>query len=285
MQMTFFPARKTGDSMMNWYVLQTKTGEEEKLVRMIQKILPRALYGECFVLYYEQLWRRHERAFVHVERSFPGYVFITTDEPDTLYLMLKEIPAMSKLMADDTFYFLTVDPAEAAFLARIMNRSHVISLSYLATDGRGRIRQATGPLKACLTQVVRYNFRRRSAAIRLHLAGCEKQIRLGFILPEDIRRQMHYGKVEAPITVPEIYQIQQIQPAAEAAGKEGLTAPGTDYGILFRPGDQVTVTSGDLAGLIGIVCRIRKNTVRLNIHFLGQKLDIEMPSRDVQKLE
>ena len=133
---------------MNWYVIQTKTGDEEKLVKMIRKMLPLSFYEECFVMYYEQLWRRHEGIFVHVARSFPGYVFITAEEPDRLYLELKRVPAMSKLMADGDFHFLALDPLEAQFLARIMNRDHVIGLSYLATDGRGHVRQTAGPLHA-----------------------------------------------------------------------------------------------------------------------------------------
>ncbi len=258
---------------MNWYVLQTKTGDEEKLVKMIRKMLSPSFYGECFVMYYEQLWRRHEGAFVHVARSFPGYVFITTERPDSLYLELKRVPAMSKLMADGDFYFLALDPLEADFLKQIMNAEHVIGLSYLATDGHGHVRQTAGPLKACLKQVVRYNYRKRSALIRLSLAGYEKQIPLGIILPEDIRRQLRYGKVEAPIAVPECYQIQK-----ETTEKPRKTRQE------FLPGDPVTVMSGDLAGMCGTVSKMKKNTVRLNIHFLGQQLDIEVAAGDVQKL-
>ena len=36
---------------MLWYVLQTKTGEEEKLAGLIQRLVPGHLYGECFVVY------------------------------------------------------------------------------------------------------------------------------------------------------------------------------------------------------------------------------------------
>ena len=92
-------------------------------------------------------------------------------------------------------------------------------------------------------------------------------------MPEDIRRQLRYGKVEAPITVPERYQVQ-----ASAHEKT------PEIQQQFRPGDQVTVMSGDLAGMCGIVSKTKKHTVRLNIHFLGQQLDIEVEAGDVKKL-
>ena len=75
---------------MLWYVLQTRTGEEEKLAGMIRALVPGNLYGECFVMYQEQLWRRQQQNFVHVKRVFPGYVFITSKEPEALFFCLKK---------------------------------------------------------------------------------------------------------------------------------------------------------------------------------------------------
>ena len=37
-----------------WYVLQTTTGQEEKLVQMIQELVAPELYEDCFVAYYER---------------------------------------------------------------------------------------------------------------------------------------------------------------------------------------------------------------------------------------
>ena len=73
---------------MLWYVLQTRAGQEEKLAELISKMIPRGLYGECFVVYQEQLWRRKQQSFVHVKRAFPGYVFITSREPEALFFCL-----------------------------------------------------------------------------------------------------------------------------------------------------------------------------------------------------
>ena len=91
---------------MLWYVLQTRTGEEEKLTGLIRRMVPRELYKECFVVYQEQLWRRQQKNFVHVKRAFPGYVFIISKEPEALFFCLKKVPAMAKMMADEDFFFL-----------------------------------------------------------------------------------------------------------------------------------------------------------------------------------
>ena len=198
-----------GEKMMHWYVLQTKTGGEEKLVEMIQRMIPGKFYGECFVIYHEQLWRRQQQNFIHVKRAFPGYVFITSREPEALFFCLKKLPAMVKMMAHDDDFFLPVEAEEEAFLKQMMNEQHVIGLSYLETDGKGRILRAAGPIKSCISQIVRLKFGKRYALVRLRLLGREKEIFFGIVLKEDLKEELWYGKVEAPIRVPEKYRFEK----------------------------------------------------------------------------
>ena len=77
-----------GDFAM-WYVLQTTTGQEEKLVQMIRELVAPELYEDCFVAYYERVWRKQQQSVVHVERLFPGYVFVVTQDPEELFLAKK----------------------------------------------------------------------------------------------------------------------------------------------------------------------------------------------------
>ena len=65
-----------------WYVLQTMTGKEEELIRMIKRILSPELYTDCFIAYYERVWRKQQHSIVHVERLFPGYAFIVSEQPE-----------------------------------------------------------------------------------------------------------------------------------------------------------------------------------------------------------
>ena len=183
---------------MLWYVLQTRTGEEEKLIDLICKMVPKELYGDCFVIYQEQLWRRQQQNFVHVKRVFPGYVFIASKDPEALFFCLKRVPAMTKLMADDESFFLAVEREEAEFLQKIMNKDHVIGLSYLLTDGKGTILQVSGPLESCLDQIVKYRYGKRHVLVRLKLLGKEKTIMLGIMLKEDMDQSLPCGKNKNP---------------------------------------------------------------------------------------
>ena len=64
-----------------WYVIQTKTGQEEPMRQRVEKMLPDDSYEDCKILYYvkkkKYLGQWHEER----ERLLPGYMFLITDNP------------------------------------------------------------------------------------------------------------------------------------------------------------------------------------------------------------
>ncbi len=247
-----------------WYVMQTMTGQEEELVQLVQKMIPRHLYEDCFVAYYERVWRKQQQNVIHVERLFPGYVFITTEDPKELFLSLKQVPAMCKLIAGRKGEFLPIEKEEEAFFQDLLSGEHIVRLSYVESDARGRIQRVQGPLKHYTDQVVRYQFKKRYAIIRFQMLGAEKTIALGIILKEDVRQQIAYGKVEAPRSFPEFYQVDK-----------GETE------VSLSVGDHVKVMTGPLADMIGVVWKIKKTTVEIGTHLFGQDMAMEVPINDI----
>jgi hypothetical protein len=76
----------------------------------------------------------------------------------------------------------------------MLRADHIVRLSYVAMDGKGRVYRILGPLEEYASQVVRYQFKKRYVIIRLRLLGEEKTVALGIILNEDIQREILYGK-------------------------------------------------------------------------------------------
>ena len=197
---------------------------------------------------------------MHVERLFPGYVFIISENPDEIFLQLKKIPAMSKMIADGEFTFLPIEQEEETFLDNMLRADHIVRLSYVAMDGKGRVYRILGPLEEYASQVVRYQFKKRYVIIRLRLLGEEKTVALGIILNEDIQREILYGKVETPFKMPEYYQLPQ--------GSEERP---------FAVGDHVKVTSGPLENMPGVIWKIKKSTVEIGVRLFGQDMPMEVP--------
>lgn len=253
---------------MLWYAIQTYTGKEERLAEMIRLIVPEGFVGECFVPYFEQLHCWHQQNQIRVLRLFPGYIFLSTDDIGRLFQYLKKVPAMSKIMTAGAFEFSPMNEVEAEFLLRMMDDDRIVRLTYVATDGRNHVSYLSGPLERCEGHIQNYQFRKRYAQIRLRIAGQEKVARVGIILNDDVRREMAYGKVEAPVCTPEKYEAPVLKkPAVDLA-----------------PGDRVTVIGGAFEGNVAVINQIKKNDARISVHMFGREIFVEVPVDCVRKL-
>ena len=280
---------------MSWYVIQTYTGGEEKLVEMIRQIVPRQYYGDCFVVYSEQLCHRQQENQIHVLRLFPGYIFISSEEIEGLFSYLRKVPAMTKIIASDDFAFTPLYKGEAEFLLNIMDKEHIVRLSYVATDGRDHVTYLSGPLEKCREQILSYRFRKRYAVVRLQLEGQEKEVKLGTILNDDIRRELAYGKVEATAELPEKYNISlgdgvlssgalsdgSLQSSTLSDGKAGIV-PGKNG---LRAGDKVLVMEGAFEGSVALVSQVKRDILQIFVHLFGRGMSVEVPVENVKKIK
>ncbi len=268
---------------MPWYVIQTYTGREEQLVEMIRRIVPRNCCGECFVIYSEQLRHRQQENQVHVLRLFPGYVFVSSNNIGQLFHYLKRVPAMSRIMAADDFAFTPLYDGEAEFLLGIMDADHVVRLSYVATDGRDHVTYLAGPLEQCRAQILSYHFRKRYAIVRLVLEGCGKEVKLGIILNDDVRRELAYGKVEALVEKPEKYMppVMEKEPGSMYKTGHGNERPVPQ----FAPGDRVLVMEGVFEGSTATVSQTKKDMLKITVQMFGREIPVEVSAWDVNKIK
>ena len=253
---------------MLWYAIQTYTGKEENVAEMIRRIVPEGCVGECFVPYFEQLHCWHQQNQIRVLRLFPGYLFLSTDDISGLFGWLKMVPAMSKIMTAGAFEFAPMEEGEAEFLLQMMDPDRIVRLTYVATDGKDRVSYLSGPLEKCRDHIQSYQFRRRFAQVRLQIAGLEKTARVGIILNDDVRREMPYGKVEAPVGTPERYE----KPVLKK-----LTAG-------LEQGDQVAVIEGAFEGNVAVISRVKNSDVQIAVHMFGRDILVEVPAESVRKL-
>ena len=270
--------RKGVQADMPWYVIQTYTGGEEKLVELIRRIVPKEFYGDCFVVYHEQLRHRQQENQIHVLRLFPGYIFISSGDIEQLFRYLKTVPAMSKIMTSGDFNFTPLWNGEAEFLLRIMDEDHIVRLSYVATDGRDHVTWLSGPLERCRDQIRSYRFRKRYAVVRLSLEGQEKEAKLGIILNDDIRREIAYGKVEAAVEKPERYTVAFLDEKAKTAADKKCRRG-------FEVGDNILIMEGAFEGSVAIVSHIKRNALQISVQMFGREIQAEVPTEIVKRTE
>lgn len=168
-----------------WYVIQTRTGDEEKLARMIRELVPRDQYTECFYIKMESARKSEDRWGIYLCPMFPGYLFVDTDTPKDMYFNLKKVPKLTKLLKEEGEAFLPVSEEEQKFLEDIQSEGHIVRRSLVRLDGEKQIISADGAVGRYLKNVVRQRVRKRYVLIERELLGEKRTIKFGIRLEED----------------------------------------------------------------------------------------------------
>ena len=169
-----------------WYVIQTQTGGEEKLVELIEKMIPKEHYDECFCMNRECVRKMEKGYEIFLRPLFPAYIFVVTDHPKRLFLQLKRVPRLTRLLSDQEDSFFSVSEEEQIFLE---NEEHIVQRSLVEVDDEGMIVKAYGPVGRYRNAIVRQRLRKRYVCIEQDFWGKKRKIYLGIRLREDGERR------------------------------------------------------------------------------------------------
>ena len=81
-----------------YYVIQVKTGKEQKAIDDILKNKPDDASFDVFAPYRKSLRKYKGEMREVVERCFPGYIFVETSDVKQLFFELYWIPGFTKLL-------------------------------------------------------------------------------------------------------------------------------------------------------------------------------------------
>lgn len=246
--------------MESWYVIQTRVKEEEKLVSLIERLIPPAkgLYRKCFVPKSENVWRLRGMNLTEIEVLFSGYVFVITDNPEALFMELKSVPRLSKILGevngDDGREFIPLSAREQEFMENILDPSdYVVYRSIIHRDERGRIDMAKGALEHYVDKIVKVDNTHRRILIDLEMFGRLRRIKFCFMNEEDCRLE----GVEIP----------------EWKRKE----------FLYKPGDMVKITSEAYRNQIFEVKKAdgKKRTVTIEVDMFGMPVEMTVEENEI----
>ena len=251
-----------------WYVIQTKSGDEEELQSFIESVLPAGLEALFFIPFYENVWRSGGRGHISIQRLFPGYLFVETAMPEELFMMLKKVPRFTRLlnMEDESGekVFLSISEEDEEFLRSLMDEEHVIRVSYIHKNKNGRIDRLIGPLKRYENSITKLDVPHRRAIVSTHIFGKDRIIKFGLWTDAD------------PVT-PWLRKMKGLEnDAGEASGNTA------DIGIYI--GDRVRDKSGVYGDMDLIVTGVdsRKRVIKVSVELFGSEVTMEMDAEMVE---
>lgn len=130
---------------MNWYVIQVRSGHEREIADRCRFVICDDILKECFIP--EYVHRKKYKGEWHDMKDvlFKGYVFMITDHVDELYVELKKIPDLTKMICKKKEVIYPLKDGEIEFLKTFGKEEHIVDISTGFIEG-DRINITEGPL-------------------------------------------------------------------------------------------------------------------------------------------
>lgn len=159
-----------------WYVIQVYTGQEMEIARQCRERV--AEEGEdVFVPLAERMKKSGGEMELVKARLFPGYVFIETEKPEDIYLRLKRIKAMTKLLKTGE-EITPLYPEEEAYLKKLSDGEHVARYSEGYLEGE-KLVVTSGALKDYEGRIKKILRHKRLVVLEVPLLGRSVEVTLG----------------------------------------------------------------------------------------------------------
>ncbi len=173
-----------------YYVLQVAPGKEADTEAYIMKRIADKLFSSCFhpVRCVRKKFRgewmdRHEKLL-------PGYVFMSSENAEELYLALKGIPMLTKFLGWNMEYVTPLTEQETEWLEALVSAGQdgmitgEVPLSQIEIDENDEIRILSGPLQNMEGMIKRINLHKRIAEVEVEFMGRRTVIHLGIEMVE-----------------------------------------------------------------------------------------------------
>ena len=170
-----------------YYVIQVKTGKEQKAIEDILKNKPSDSDFDVFAPYRKALRKYHGEFKEVIERCFPGYVFVETNDVKQLFKQLYFTPGFQKILGreEGTENFVPLDKDESRMIDILysVNNSRITEISHIEVKEGEMIRVLDGPLLGLQTQIKKVNLHKRTVTVEFMLCGrlVETNVAIDFV--------------------------------------------------------------------------------------------------------
>ena len=158
-----------------YYVIQVKTGKEQQAIEDILKNKPDDASFDVFSPYRKSLRKYKGETKEVIERCFPGYIFVETNNVRELFRQLYFTPGFQKLLGreEGTENFVPLDKDESRMIDILYSRNNdrITEISNIEVKEGEMIRVLDGPLMGLETQIKKVNLHKRTVLVEFMMCG------------------------------------------------------------------------------------------------------------------
>lgn len=168
-----------------YYVIQVKTGKEQTAIDDILKNKPDEESFDVFAPFRKVIRKFHGVEKEVIERCFPGYVFVETNNVQQLFKQLYFTPGFQKLLGreEGTENFVPLDKDESRMVDILYskNSDRITEISNIEVKEGEIVRVLDGPLSLVgqEAKIVKVNLHKREVKIEYMMCGRLVQSSIG----------------------------------------------------------------------------------------------------------
>ena len=168
-----------------YYVIQVKTGKEQTAIDDILKNKPDEESFDVFAPFRKAIRKYHGVEKEVIERCFPGYVFVETNNVQQLFKQLYFTPGFQKLLGreegTDNFVPLDKDESRMVDILYSKNSDRITEISNIEVKEGEIVRVLDGPLSLVgqEAKIVKVNLHKREVKIEYMMCGRLVQSSIG----------------------------------------------------------------------------------------------------------
>ncbi|MCR4943347.1 MAG: hypothetical protein K5986_02590 [Clostridium sp.] len=175
-----------------WYVVQTRTGEEEKIKQIIGKLKSLDKDAVCFTPTYEGVKRSGGKNRIYLAALFPGYIFVDTKHPEKILDAQSKMTEFIKLLGvennEEGIVITPVSNEEKKFIKSLIDDDYLMHVSLVKLNEKHKIESIVGPLEQYWDKIVKMEYRKRRAIVETEIFGHKHRILFGLWGYEDPAR-------------------------------------------------------------------------------------------------
>lgn len=165
-----------------WYVIQVKTGNEEEISTQCSRIVDSAVLENSFIPYSEQMKKYHGEWHKEKKVLFPGYVFLVSQDKDRLFLELKKVTGLTKLLGTGQ-EVVPLSEEEVAFLQKFGREEQIVEMSQGMIEN-DKVIITSGPLMGNEALIKKIDRHKRRAYLEIEMFGRKVETQVGVEIGE-----------------------------------------------------------------------------------------------------
>lgn len=162
--------------MSNWYVIQVMSGREHAVATRCANLL-NIDSEEVFVPMYERKKKRQGKWQIEKSILFPGYVFFCTMDVEALFMQLKTVEELTKILRTGED-FTPLYEREVAFLQRFGKKKHIVEMSVGYIEG-DEVIITDGPMVDWAGKVKKIDRHKKLAILEIEFFGRATEVTVG----------------------------------------------------------------------------------------------------------